>query len=412
MLFRKEAIEHATNRLSGEVILASSLSFKIMAGLLVFFISILALFLSTATYARKETVVGWLVPQGGLIRVQARNGGVLEKLVVKEGDAVRAGQALAVIRLSNAVRGGDAGEKLAADLASETQAAQAQTQATRQKLLAEQRDLQPKRALLASQLDQTKQQIAFQVQQVEVAQTDFDALQGLRSDGLVTRHEFNSRQADLISAQEMLARLRSDSLTVQQQIDDIDARLHAIPADLASASAQAASASASISEKGTENEAQSLYIATASVAGRVLAIPVEQGQTLAIGATVAVLTPKGSGLEVELYAPSRAAGFVKAGEEVRLMYEAFPYDKFGTARGTVTTISRTILAPSEISIPGLNLSQPVFRVRVKLPVQTVHAYGQNIPLQPGMLLSADIVFDRRSLVQWLLDPLYAAGRRA
>ena len=44
--------------------------------------------------------------------------------------------------------------------------------------------------------------------------------------------------------------------------------------------------------------------------------------------------------------------------------------------------------------------------------ETMMAYGQAIPLQPGMLASAEIVFDRRSLLRWLFDPIYAVGRRS
>ena len=33
-------------------------------------------------------------------------------------------------------------------------------------------------------------------------------------------------------------------------------------------------------------------------------------------------------------------------------------------------------------------------------------------MQPGMQISAEIVFDRRSLLQWLFDPIYAVGQRA
>jgi membrane fusion protein len=33
-------------------------------------------------------------------------------------------------------------------------------------------------------------------------------------------------------------------------------------------------------------------------------------------------------------------------------------------------------------------------------------------MQPGMLASAEIVFDRRSLLHWLFDPIYAVGRRS
>ena len=38
----------------------------------------------------------------------------------------------------------------------------------------------------------------------------------------------------------------------------------------------------------------------------------------------------------------------------------------------------------------------------------VDAYGKKIPLQPGMLLKADIILDKRSLMNWLIDPLLSA----
>ena len=148
------------------------------------------------------------------------------------------------------------------------------------------------------------------------------------------------------------------------------------------------------------------------MAGRVAALPLDRGQTAQPGAVVAVLTAGDSPLEAELYAPSRAAGFVREGQEVRLMYQAFPHQKFGVGEGRVISVSRTVLAPSEVSIPGLQVQEPVFRVRVKLDKSSVAAYGETMPLQPGMLLTADVVIDRRSLLEWLLDPLYAAGRRA
>ena len=94
------------------------------------------------------------------------------------------------------------------------------------------------------------------------------------------------------------------------------------------------------------------------------------------------------------------------------MYQAFPHQKFGTGRGVVTSVSRTVLAPSEVSLPGIQVQEPVFRVRVRLARESVDAYGEALALQPGMLLTADVVIDRRTLVEWLLDPLYAAGRRS
>jgi membrane fusion protein len=71
-----------------------------------------------------------------------------------------------------------------------------------------------------------------------------------------------------------------------------------------------------------------------------------------------------------------------------------------------------VLSPAEVGFQGLRLEEPVFRIRVTLGRETMMAYGQAIPMQPGMLASAEIVFDRRSLMHWLFDPIYAVGRRS
>src|SRR5262249_51892905 len=147
-------------------------------------------------------------------------------------------------------------------------------------------------------------------------------------------------------------------------------------------------------------------------AGPVAPLPLSLGQAVSPGATAAVVIPQGAKLEAELLAPSRAAGFIRSGQDVRLMLQAFPYQRFGAVQGAIKAISTTVLGPTEISIPGAKIDEPVFRVRVALARESIEAYGEAIPLQPGMILSADIVFDRRSLIEWLFDPLFAVARRS
>ena len=38
------------------------------------------------------------------------------------------------------------------------------------------------------------------------------------------------------------------------------------------------------------------------------------------------------------------------------MLQAFPHQRFGTVKGAIKTISRTVLGPTEISIPGLKIA--------------------------------------------------------
>src|SRR5687768_17284889 len=102
-LFRKEAVEHATRRLTGEVVLATPLGFRLLGGLLVGVAAAAVAFAANASYARKETVPGWVVPEGGLVRLTARQGGQVATVDVREGQAVAAGAPIATVRLSTDV---------------------------------------------------------------------------------------------------------------------------------------------------------------------------------------------------------------------------------------------------------------------------------------------------------------------
>ena len=60
------------------------------------------------------------------------------------------------------------------------------------------------------------------------------------------------------------------------------------------------------------------------------------------------LLPDGASLLAELFVPSRAIGFVEPGQRVRLMVDAFPYQRFGTLGGRVETVSQAVLSPNEV----------------------------------------------------------------
>ena len=75
----------------------------------------------------------------------------------------------------------------------------------------------------------------------------------------------------------------------------------------------------------------------------------------------------------------------------------------------IASVSRTIVNQGEISVP-VALTEPSYVVTVDLDRPDVEAYGKSIPLQPDMLLTADIVLGERTLIDWLLDPLRRSGR--
>ena len=178
----------------------------------------------------------------------------------------------------------------------------------------------------------------------------------------------------------------SIQLRSRGQVDQVSRQLSEIQEGLASA------------------EARRETVIKAPVSGTVTNIAVAKGQSVPADTPLATMLPKGSGLHVELLVPSRAIGFVTKGQQVVLRYEAFPHERFGQYHGVVAEIGRNVWSPGD-RIGPLTVKEPVYRVDVKLERQSVAALGNEIPLRPGMLVNADILLERRTLLEWLFEPV-------
>jgi membrane fusion protein len=102
---------------------------------------------------------------------------------------------------------------------------------------------------------------------------------------------------------------------------------------------------------------------------------------------------------------------VRAGQQVLLRYRAYPYQKFGHYRGVIKSVSRSAIEPAEL--PSMyaagtsgSAAEPLYRITVALARQDVTAYGRPVPLQPGMQLDADVLLERRRLIEWVFDPIF------
>jgi membrane fusion protein len=159
--------------------------------------------------------------------------------------------------------------------------------------------------------------------------------------------------------------------------------------------------------------------------GIVTAIQAVPGASTSTTVPLLSIVPTDEKLEAQLYSPSRAIGFVHPGQRVLLRYQSYPFQRFGHYEGRVESVSRSAVSPAELppqlaGLPALiagtaggaaNAAEPVYSITVSLARQTVAAYGQPAQLQAGMLLEADVVLERRRLIEWVFDPLYAAAGR-
>lgn len=411
MLFRPEVQDHRRARLHGEVVLTQPLPTRLMVLGLFVIIAMAVTWVSLGSYARIETVPGILVTDIPSAKVVAIAPGVVTELAATEGQLVKKGDRLAVINLD---RKGSSGEAVAGR---SLDALEARRDLTTQQLALAQRRASAERERLNTVIGNAEQQavslreqIALQEQVVASNQQLFDQISKVVDRGFVSKVDYERRRQTLISSQQQLAGLQQQLLSRMSDAEQARSQIASISAETAQGAVEIQSSLQGIVQQQAQLQGEQAYVITAPIAGRITTLQTAVGRTANPNVPLMVIVPDGSELKAELFAPTRAIGFVKPGQETRILFDAFPYQRFGSFGGKVERVSRTIIDPRETEVP-IKLEEAFYRVNVRLEAQKVEGYGEAVPLQPGMTLMANIVLERQSFLDWLLQPLNAVTKR-
>lgn len=398
-LFRQEAIDAQREKYLGETTLARPVAYWVYT-LLAAAIAVLLLGVAIwGEYTRRERVEGHLALDVGAARVLIPDPGRVAELLIKEGDEVQAGAPIARITYDRSTA-----ETSATELASRRTLLEREQQQLKE--LGEQQVAQVKKRMkdLESELAQADREIKLQESRVKSSREQAARFQQLAGEKFVS--DLVARQKlDEVTDQEI--KLQALKRTRSQVDRDLSAARMEEPSIQLRSSGQVDQVARQLSELQESlagAEARRETVIKAPVSGTVTNIAVVQGQSVPADTPLATVLPKGSGLHVELLVPSRAIGFIQKGQQVVLRYEAFPHERFGQYKGVVTEIGRNVWSPGE-KIGPLTVKEPVYRVDVKLERQSVAALGTEITLRPGMLVNADILLERRTLLEWLFEPV-------
>ena len=131
---------------------------------------------------------------------------------------------------------------------------------------------------------------------------------------------------------------------------------------------------------------------------------------LAAGCTGCIGKPIDPALFVE-----EIAGFIEPGQQLRVMYDAFPYQHFGTHRARVVSVANDLVYAGEDTGP-FSINTHAYLTHAYLAIahlesETIETNNRSIPLRHGMSLKADILLEKRTLLNWLLEPIHSLRRR-
>ena len=318
--------------------------------------------------AKTEEIVvapGTLVPIGSVQDIQMPIGGIVDEILVKDGDRVEANQLL--IRL-------------------DTESTAQRLKSANENLKLKKRQLELKRleseqysSLNAASINTLSQRLVFENKLLE-------RFQALAEVGAVTELQHLQQQNKVRETEGLIRETQIDGLRrqaiLQQDTQRLKSEISTLRSDLA------------------ESKVTLRYqVLRSPVDGLVFDVqPKGRGFTGRGSETLMKIVPFNA-LEAKIEIPSSDIGFVKEGMLADISIDSFPASDFGVVEGRVTQLGSDALPPDP------STQQMVYRYPAKIALerQTLKLKtGTELVLQPGMSLNANIKLRKVSYLQLIL----------
>lgn len=410
-LFRSEAMERFQVSPWQPPLLSKPLSTPLAALFALTAAGAVALFGVFFDFARKAKVPGVLVPATGWSHVSTAVSGVLEQRFVDAGDRVRAGDVLLEL-----VPGDGIGPSQTVEQRLLEQIGQARETLEERLRLIDER-LSVDSALLTSENEADLQKLQYLEEEIErgrfqlaTASRRHANAQGLAAAGSLAKDDVLTLADEVSARAQMVSEKLREADQLRSDIATSDIRLTRLRLD---AQRQRLAVKEQIAQVAMDESRLSAKEKTRVLAPRdgiVASVRVNVGDRLQAGARLLDIVPEDGALHAHLFVHSSAMAGVRTGLDVRVYLDAFPYERYGAQIGTIIEVSETsVPAPETGGIPKVGM--PTFRVEVGFPNGFDLASTQRAALRAGMTLSADLVTDRGTLLDWLLEPLRGASYR-
>lgn len=412
-LFRPEALSSQKVDWAGKVVMTTPIGFVFMTFCAFLVGLVLVLFLVWGEYTKRSTVRGQLIPDKGLVQAYTMATGVITEKHVSEGQKVKTGDVLYKISTARYTNIGSVQEAIDKELAFKRQMIENEITRTKQAQSAEKQSIANTIERLQIDLQRLQGQIALQKHQVAIAKDTLTRYDIAIKSGAVSKRELEAQTMSYNAQLDALTNIEREKASIAQQIKEQGIILSRLENEHEKTLMQYQRTLSDNASDSIQNRANDIIFIKAQVDGVVSVVYADVGQFVDSSRSLASILPDDSQLIAEMYVPSRAIGFIKAGDQVLLRYEAYPYQKFGHAKAEVISVAKTATAGQLLSTIGTVATteqlanEPVYIIKAHLDKQSIKAYGKELPLVVGMTLEGDVIHETRKLYEWVLEPLYS-----
>lgn len=369
-------------------------------------------------YSRKTTIKGQVYPEDGITKVYSRETGIINKVMIKDGQFVKKGEVLGVIYKAQNLNTGILQDKLKeqAILKKKTldQAIDKIDKIHKSKL----DSLHEHVESLMKQKENIKDKLTSQQNKLDRLKKNTNRYKLLERKGFISKEHItiaeNSESDQLIN----LSLTKKELIDIERTISEKKFELEELPLKQFIEKQEIDRILASVNQEIINIESQTESVIVASSSGFININNFDLGSHVEQSTLLLNIVPNTKKFSINLYIPSQSIGFVKNGDIVNIRYSAYPYQKFGIFKAKVISISRTAIPAQEVKSIGtvfhtLDIAnEPIYLVKAELEKQYIEINKIKKALEIGMTLDADILHEKRKLYEWIFEPLITINKNS
>lgn len=372
---------------------------------------------------------GSIFPSGLIQQIQHLEGGIVDEVMVKEGQLVEVGQPLVRLNPAQAIADLEQSRAREATLLMKAERLRAFVEGRQpdfsvigqgyERLIDDNnsifetalRSRDTSRAIILAQIEQKRSDIRVLDSQVKGLKEQANALreelrmrEELVAKGLVTRIVYLDNKRELARIESEVNRVTGQMTSARESLNEIENRLIDHQSTLHKTSMDelgvAVNELAQVQESiGRLEDRVNRLVITAPTRGYLKGFVIHNtGAVIQPGGLVAEIVPADTELKAEIKVTPRDVGHLKVGQSVRVKISTYDFARYGLLMGTLASVS----SGSFLNDKG----EPYFRAIVVLDKNYVGNDPTRFTIAPGMTVQAEVITGNKTLLQYLLKPVF------
>lgn len=241
---------------------------------------------------------------------------------------------------------------------------------------------------LNAQLENENHQLVIYQRDFDIANENFQNSQSLFQQKVISKDDLKQSESIKLSKELSLSQLKSQVLNTENKQNDLKDQMIQLNKQMEAQKNNFVQAFNDL-KSGIAAWKQEHFLRAPEAGVISFAYPVHENETVQQGAALFYIIPDKSNVIGNLKVSQANFGKVKVGQPVRIKLDGYNYQEYGIVNGIVNSIS-------EIPVENFYL------IQVSFPKGLSTSYRRSIPFKYGLTGSADIVLERRRLLDKLV----------